>query len=152
VSGTLDPTPFGPGTLDQNSPRRSVYLTVKRSQMVPFLQIFDAPEAIQSMGERPATTVATQALALMNSPFVRQRAEKFAQRIRPKTSDALPQAIDDAYLLALSRRPTADERGRMLGFIHQQLAGKTQNPQALDLALTDCCQVLLCLNEFIYVD
>jgi hypothetical protein len=152
VSGTLDPTPFGPGTLDQNSPRRSVYLTVKRSQMVPFLQLFDAPEAIQSMGERPATTVATQALALMNSPFVRQRAEKFAQRIRPKTPDALPQAMDDAYLLALSRRPTAGEREKMVGFVHQQLAGNTQNPRALDLALTDCCQVLLCLNEFIYVD
>jgi hypothetical protein len=152
VSGTLDATPYGPGTLDQNSPRRSVYLTVKRSQMVPFLQLFDAPEAVQSMGERPATTAATQALALMNSPFVRQRAEKFAQRIRPKTPEALPQAIDDAYVLALSRRPSVAERERMLGFVRRQTAGSTQNPRALELALADCCQVLLCSNEFIYVD
>ena len=44
VAGTLDPKMYGPGTLDGNSPRRSVYLTVKRSQLIPLLQMFDAPE------------------------------------------------------------------------------------------------------------
>jgi len=152
VSGTLDTTLYGPGTLDENSPRRSVYLTVKRSRLIPLLQMFDAPEAIQSIGGRQTTTVATQALAMMNSPFVRQRAEKFAQRIRPKTAEALPQAVDDAYRAALTRLPSAAERERMLGYLNKQIESHGKNPKALDLALTDFCQVLLCLNEFVYVD
>ncbi len=84
VSGTLDMAMYGPGSLDVNNPRRSIYLKVKRSQMVPLMQMFDAPEAIQSIGERSTTTVATQSLAFLNSPLVRQRADKLAQQVRPK--------------------------------------------------------------------
>ncbi len=151
ISGTLEPAMYGPGTLDGNSPRRSVYLTVKRSQMIPMLQLFDAPESIQSIGERSTTTVATQALALMNSPFVRQRAEKFAQRVRPKNGN-LEQAVDEAYRMALSRPADESERRRMKAFIDKQADSYGKTPRALDLALTDFCQVLLCLNEFVYVD
>jgi hypothetical protein len=152
VSGTLDATMYGPGTLDENVPRRSVYLTVKRSRLIPLLQMFDAPEAIQSIGGRQTTTVATQALAMMNSPFVRQRAEKFAQRVRPKSGEGLPQAVDDAYRIALARAPTGSERERMLAYLTQQIESHSKDPKALDLALTDFCQVLLCLNEFVYID
>jgi len=152
VSGTLDTTMYGPGTLDENVPRRSVYLTVKRSRLIPLLQMFDAPEAIQSIGGRQTTTVATQALAMMNSPFVRQRAEKFAQRVRPAAAEGLPQVVDNAYRVALARRPTDTERKRMLEYLAQQIEIHGKDPKALDLALTDFCQVLLCLNEFVYVD
>ncbi|HIA20539.1 MAG TPA: DUF1553 domain-containing protein [Planctomycetaceae bacterium] len=78
VSGSLDKTMFGKGSLDQASPRRSIYLTVKRSNLVPMLQLFDAPDSIQGIGNRDVTTVPPQALAMMNSPVVRQLAEKFA--------------------------------------------------------------------------
>src|SRR5262245_17731291 len=44
VSNTLEPTMYGRGTLDENTPRRSVYLTVKRSVPIPILHLFDAPE------------------------------------------------------------------------------------------------------------
>src|SRR5207244_2953369 len=119
VSGTLDKTMYGPGTLDANNARRSVYLTVKRSQMVPFLQIFDVPETIQSIGERSVTTVPTQSLAFMNSTLVRQRAEKLAQRVSSGRTGSLDdgnvsQMIDDAYLLSLTRRPTSGDRERMV--------------------------------------
>lgn len=149
VSGTLDPRMFGPGTLDENNPRRSVYLTIKRSKLIPFLAMFDAPEAIQSTGERLSTTVATQALAMMNSPFVRQRAEKFAQRLRPAKDEPLEQAIERAWRLALTRAPTAAERERILAYLNHQTAslGVTR-----DQALVEVCQLLLCLNEFVYVD
>ncbi len=70
---------FGKGSLDQASPRRSIYLTVKRSNLIPILQLFDAPDSIQSIGHRDVTTVPPQSLALMNSPLVRQLAEKFAK-------------------------------------------------------------------------
>jgi hypothetical protein len=144
ASGSLDPTMYGPGTLDQSSPRRSVYLTVKRSNLIPFLQLFDAPEAIQSTGRRQATTAATQALALMNSPFVRQRAEKLAQLVKPKTPMELARSVEDAYLRAVGRRPAPAERDRVVEFIRATPAS--------DLALADFCQALLCSNEFVYVD
>jgi hypothetical protein len=147
VSGTLDLTMYGPGTLNENVPRRSVYLTVKRTQPIPILQLFDAPEAIQSVGDRSATTVAPQALALLNSPFVRQRAEQLAQRTAPKTPDLVPKMIDDVYRTALGRKPTAAERKTMQTFITKQTASG-RGPQAL----ADFCQVVLCLHEFAYID
>jgi hypothetical protein len=152
VSGTLDLGMYGPGTLDENSNRRSIYLTVKRSRLVPMMQMYDAPEAIQSIGVRSTTTVATQALAMMNSPFVRKRAEQFALRIRPKDHADLAKAIEDAYATALGRKPGDAERARMLAFIERQVESYGKNPKALELALADGCQVLLCSNEFVYVD
>ena len=62
VSGTLDPTMFGPGTLDSASRRRSIYFTVKRSKLMPMMMIFDAPDALRGgVGQRPTTTIAPQA-------------------------------------------------------------------------------------------
>ncbi|MSQ96942.1 MAG: DUF1553 domain-containing protein [Gemmataceae bacterium] len=149
VAGTLDATMYGSGTLDGNSPRRSVYLTVKRSQMIPFLTMFDVPEALQSIGERSVTTVPTQSLAFMNSPLVRGAAQKLAARARAKTDE---ESVEQAYLIALARRPTDGERQRMTSFIARQAESYGKTPQARDQALTDFCQVLVCLNEFIYVD
>jgi hypothetical protein len=149
VAGTIDLKMYGPGTLDGNNPRRSVYLTVKRSQMIPFLQMFDVPEALQSIGERSVTTVPTQSLAFMNSPLVRGAAQKLAARVRAKT-DA--ESVEQAYLIALSRRPTDVERDRMTAFIARQAESYGKTPQARDQAIVDFCQVVLCLNEFIYVD
>jgi hypothetical protein len=147
VSGTLEPTMYGRGTLDQNVPRRSVYLTVKRSLPIPILQLFDAPEAIQSTGARQTTTVAPQALAMMNSPFVRFHAEKLAQRHAPKAPDLLPRSIEEIYRTALGRRPTAAEKKTAQTFIAKQAALGRGN-----LALADYCQVVFCLHEFVYVD
>ncbi|MBY0229477.1 MAG: PSD1 and planctomycete cytochrome C domain-containing protein, partial [Gemmataceae bacterium] len=104
VGGTLDLNMFGPGTLDDRSPRRSVYLTVKRTRLSPFLQAFDAPESIQSVGERQSTTTTTQALALLNSPFVRSQAGKLAKRAG---------SVEKAYRLALGRPPSAAEAKRL---------------------------------------
>jgi hypothetical protein len=117
------------------------------------MTMFDAPEPTQSIGERISTTVPTQALAMMNSPFVRQQAERLAQRIRPAPEVPLPAAIDNAYQIVFSRIPAAAERERMLAFIEQQRqAAGGDAPQHTAAALVEFCQVLLCLNEFVYVD
>ena len=71
VSGTLDPTMFGPGTLDEAMRRRSIYFTVKRSQLIPMMILFDAPDGLAGSASRPSTTVAPQSLLLMNNPHVR---------------------------------------------------------------------------------
>ena len=152
TGGNLDVSMFGPSILD-NTPRRSVYLRVKRSELIPLMTIFDAPEPTQSIGERISTTVPTQALAMMNSPFVRQQAEKLASRIRPSKDSPLSAAVDRAYQMAFARMPTDPERNRMLAFVEEQRAAMGGDAVvATDKALIEFCHVLLCLNEFVYID
>ena len=152
VGGNLEPKMFGPSELD-NSLRRSVYLRVKRSELIPWMSMFDAPEPTQSIGMRISTTVPTQALAMMNSPFVRQQAEKLAQRISSSGAATAEQRIERGFLAAFSRLPTAAEAEKMTAFLQQQknLSGEAQASND-EQALVEFCQVLFCLNEFLYVD
>ena len=152
VSGVLDKTMFGPGSLDEADVRRSVYLKVKRSTLIPILQLFDAPDAIQSIGNRDVTTVPPQALAMMNSPLIRQYAEKLAARIRAEGNTSSESIVQAAYQLALSRPPAASELEQMTGFITAQAASYGTDSNALNLAVADYCQLMLCLNEFVYFD
>lgn len=152
VSGALDQKMFGPGTLNQEEKRRSIYLTVKRDKLIPILQLFDAPDAIQSVGKRNVTTVPPQALAMMNSPFIRRLSEQFAKRVRPDTKISLEQTVNDVYAIALSRQPDQTEQQQMLQFIHYQAESYGENPKASELAVADFCQLIFCMNEFVFVD
>src|SRR5204863_2254747 len=98
------------------------------------------------------TTVPTQSLAFMNSPFVRSAAQKLGQRLRPASEASMSSAIEQGYLIALSRRPSDAEQQRMQAFIERQAESYGKTPQAREQAVVDFCQVLMCLNEFIYVD
>jgi hypothetical protein len=133
--------------------RRSVYLRVKRSELLPVMTMFDAPEPTQSIGERMVTTVPTQALAMMNSPFVRQQAEKLASQIRPDEGGNFSDAIERGYRIVLGRSPTLDESSRMVAFItSQSTESENAATNLVGKGLVEFCHVLLCLNEFIYVD
>ena len=148
VSGALDERMFGNGTKDERSKRRSIYFTVKRSQLIGSMVAFDQPEPLVSQGSRPTTTVAPQALMLMNGPQVRDWAESFAKRI----GDGEPSAqITRAYALALGRAPTGDETGDALAFLAAQAKSYEAEKKPTALALADFCQVLFGLNEFSYV-
>lgn len=154
ASGHLDPTMYGPGTLDESSRRRSIYFTVKRSKLIPMMQAFDAPDALSSIGERSTTTVAPQALLLLNNPNARAYAKAFASRIAPESKADPAKAVRAGYVVAIARQPTDDELADGISFVAAQTssyaaAGKPDAPQ---LALADFCQVLLCLNEFVYVE
>ena len=152
VGGNLDLTMSGPSILD-SSPRRSIYLRVKRSELLPVMTLFDAPEPTQSIGERISTTVPTQALSMMNSPFVLQQAERLATRIRPSPETPLATSVDTAYQICFARPPREAERTRMLAFIASQGADAQGNQdEATKRGLIEFCHVLLCLNEFIYID
>lgn len=152
IGGNLDEKMFGPSVLD-DTPRRSIYLRVKRSELIPLMTMFDAPEPTQSIGQRISTTVPTQALAMMNSPFVRQQAEKLAQRILSGKNVGLDAAIEQAYRIAFARPPLEPERSRMLAFVVEQRAARGGDAAvATSQAFTELCHVLLCLNEFVYVD
>lgn len=142
VSGTLDSTMFGPGSLDENMRRRSVYFTVKRSRLPNSMLVFDWPEHLVSIGERPSTTVAPQSLYLMNSPDVRQCAEALAKRSGGE--------VDAVYQLALSREASVTERDSAAAFLKSQTAFYEGKPDAAQRALADYCQAIMGSNEFLY--
>ncbi|HEX5273306.1 MAG TPA: DUF1553 domain-containing protein, partial [Gemmataceae bacterium] len=138
--------------------RRSVYLFHKRVIPYPLLQAFDAPDAQQCTGRRDVTTVTPQALALLNDPFVRARAADFASRLLQEAGDDLARCVERAYRLALGRAPGEGEKVASVEFLARQSRDRsTRDPKASAddarrQALTDYCQVLFGLNEFIYVD
>jgi hypothetical protein len=154
-SGTLERRMFGPGSLDEAQPRRSVYFTVKRSQLNPFMMLFDAPDSLQSMGNRASTTIAPQALAMLNSPQVRAAATALAARIGTETaSRPSSAAIERAYVAIIGRPPTAEELRDATAFHDEQAHASRQAGDAYGnvAALVDLCQALYCLNEFLFVE
>jgi hypothetical protein len=138
--------------------RRTIYMFHKRVVQYPLMQAFDAPDAQQSCGRRMNTTVAPQALALLNDPFVRLRAEELAQRLPASAGSDVDAQIRAAFQLCLARAPAHGELADGRAFISAQIAARSQRdakqpPEAMHrLALTDFCQSLFGLNEFIYID
>ena len=84
------------------------------------------------------TTVATQALTLMNNEFVLRQATLFAERLEHAAPRDLDGQIDVAYRIALTRSPTAEEAQVAKELVAEQ-------------ALVDLTHVLLNLNEFLYL-
>ncbi|HEX5104316.1 MAG TPA: DUF1553 domain-containing protein, partial [Pirellulaceae bacterium] len=154
VSGTLDPAMYGPGTLDEGHKRRSIYFMIKRSKLVPMMQLFDQPEPLVSAGSRPSTTIAPQALAFLNSPHVRTAAHAFAQRLLPAAENSPAEAVRQGYLASIARQPDESELSAATSFLaaQEQRYADEQKPNAKELALADFCQVLFGLNEFVYVE
>ena len=134
--------------------RRSVYIFVKRSVLVPLIEVFDCPVTTVSAPVRSVSTVSPQALALLNNEFVLEQSGYFAERVRREAGAAVPAQIARAFQIALNRRPTAKEAQWAADFIKAQAAGyaerKHEKPD--DAALRDFCHALVNLNEFIYVD
>jgi hypothetical protein len=177
VAGTLNDKMFGPGVKApiaseamqarnvkdpyprdvQDTPetrRRSVYLFHKRVVQYPLMQAFDAPDAQVSCGRRVNTTVAPQALALLNDPFVRKRAEELTERLSKEAVSEVESQIRRAFELGLGRLPSLEELADASSFLAEQTAARRERTKegAERLALVDFCQALFSLNEFVYVD
>ncbi|MDA1094363.1 MAG: PSD1 and planctomycete cytochrome C domain-containing protein [Acidobacteria bacterium] len=118
--------------------RRSVYVYRRRSLGFPFFDTFDLPDQNQTAAARNVTTVATQALTLMNNAFVLNQAALFADRLRAEAPDSTDEQVELAYRIALARSPTANE---------MQVAKALVAEQSLD----DLAHVMLNLNEFLYL-
>ncbi|MFG0335077.1 MAG: DUF1553 domain-containing protein, partial [Maioricimonas sp. JB049] len=151
VSNQLDPRMYGPGTLDQDTRRRSIYFFIKRSQLIPMMMLFDWPEHLVSIGRRASTTIAPQALMFMNSPQGRFYAAEFAKRLQGLKDEA---AIVRAYELAFGRPPADRELQLLAGFLQEQAQrhARAGVDEAAHRARVDMCQALLGMNEFIYVE
>ncbi len=147
--------------------RRSVYIQVRRSRPLGFLNAFDAPAMELNCERRQSSTVAPQALMLMNSGFALDQAERFARRLLKECPGDLSTRLERAWLLAFSRVPNSRERDRTHAFLEVQRTqinhGSTppdttasqetkQSPDTELQVWTNLCQALLSSNEFLYVD
>lgn len=138
--------------------RRSIYMFHKRVVQYPLMQAFDAPDAQVSCGRRVNTTVAPQALALLNDPFIRLRASDMTARLRQEAGDQVDSQIARALELAFSRAGTTAELSEAQAFVSAQTDSRCERDPQLSrersqrLAITDLCQMLFASNEFIYVD
>ncbi|HQR07960.1 MAG TPA: DUF1553 domain-containing protein [Gemmatales bacterium] len=129
--------------------RRSIYICAKRSNPVPFLQLFDAPDTAGSCARRNQSVVPTQAMALLNDHFIRTQATLLAEKIHKPTNGEPLLTVTAAYQSILGRAPTTEEITQITRFVQRSKPGAA----ALDLpALTDLCHVLMMTNEFFYVN
>jgi hypothetical protein len=138
--------------------RRSVYMFHKRVIPYPLLAAFDRPDSLQSCSRRDATTVAPQALALLNDPFVRLRSLDFAERLIAEAKDDNAAAIARAFQLSYGRGPSTTEQAAAAEFVSVQIKlrserdNKAAPPEIRRLVLADFCQALFGLNEFLFID
>ena len=129
--------PVHPDPAEHN--RRSVYLQMKRSLTLPMLQIFDAPDTASSCARRERSTVAPQALAMMNSEFMVTQAGRFAERVKRVAGESVEEAVDAAWSIAFSRPPSTAERSTAAAYLRRN-------------SLERLCLLVMNTSEFLYVD
>ena len=124
LAGTLDRSPGGAHPFpavqtwgfSQHNPfygvyetnRRSVYLMTQRMQRHPFLELFDGPDCNIGTARRDMTIVPTQALYMMNAPFMQEQSRQFAKRLIAARPDAA-QRVALAIRTALGRDAAGSE-------------------------------------------
>ena len=156
ASGNLDLRMGGPGfrlyrytvdnvatyyPLEEFSPetyRRSVYHQHARSVKPALLGEFDCPDTSLPAPKRIATTSPLQALSLLNNAFVLDQAEAFADRVRARAGADPPSQVAEAWQLAFTRAPTAEESRRATAFVAEH-------------GLAPLGRALLNANEFLFV-
>ena len=132
--------------MPRDTSQRSVYLPILRNALPEMMRLFDVAEPSLIVGRRNETTVPTQALYLMNSPFVIGQAFNMAKRVMD-TTEGRPDGIRLAYELAFAREATDDEVSRAHEFLNSVAEEKDRPGQ-----WTVLCQALLASAEFRYID
>jgi hypothetical protein len=133
----------------EESCRRSIYVHVKRSLLVPQLVLFDFADTDASCPVRFTTTVPTQALAMLNGEFSNEQAALFAARLRKDAPQSVEAQVRRAIRLTTGRLGSTDEVARDVALIRD-----LRETHGLDeeQALRHYCLVMLNTNEFFYVD
>lgn len=169
VSGELDSVPgqghpfpaptswgysqHGPFAAVYDHNKRSVYLMTQRLKRHPFLALFDGADPNASTADRLGTTVPTQALFFLNDPFVHQKSDRFAVRLRSESKD-LKSQIQRVSQLAIGRPATDGELAEAVRFCELYRAELTSAGHAdPELgALAAYVRTVFGCNEFLYVD
>ncbi len=178
VSGQLNPKMYGPSMYphvpkealeghsdpdkiwmpfeEREASRRTIYALVKRSLLVPLLEVLDFCDTARSSAQRNVTSVAPQALSLFNGDFTNRQARHLANRLVREVGPDSGQQLERAYLLALCRPPTVAEQAALQQFLEQEANQRMREAGsqagARQQALEQVCRVLLNLNEFVYPD
>jgi hypothetical protein len=147
VSGRLDRTLGGRATQDFNTNRRTLYFMTIRSDRTSFRELFDAADPTAIIDKRTVSTVAPQALFLLNHPFALESAKALAQRILREGPAEARGKIEHLYVRLFGRLPSRQELEIGLAALT-----RTGSSRPLENTWEEYCQVLLCTNEFIYVD
>ena len=141
-------------TTDYNSPRRSLYLPVIRNNVFEMFQLLDFPDPAVPTGDRATTTVAPQALMMMNSDFVMQAADALAGRVLTKESSD-SERVKAIYVTCLGREPSDEEISQDLQLIQDTLQTFSTDARSdkdrLTAAWSVACQVVLASSEFVYL-
>jgi hypothetical protein len=127
---------------------------VKRSVLLPLIEVFDCPATTVSSPSRSVSTVAPQALALLNNQSTLEQASHFGRRIELEAGSDRRAQIKRAFKYALSRPPSPREVDWALEFLKNQgdryAQHRHEHPE--EAALRDFCHAMFNLNEFLYVD
>ena len=172
LSGRLDRTTFGPpvpihltafmdgrgrpgrsGPLDGNG-RRSIYISVRRNFLSPFMLTFDTPVPFSSMGRRNVSNVPAQALILLNDPLVADLSHKWGRRAVQSIPDTGETAVVDRvawlYLSGFGRQPTDDESRAASAFLTAQASKRGVSTDDAEL-WADFAHALVNTKEFIFL-
>lgn len=169
VSGNLDRTMGGPVLTVKNrgylfdhtskdlteytSRRRSLYLPVIRNNLYDLFQLLDFPDAAITSGDRATTTVAPQALLMLNSDFVMDCAAGLAARVWDKI-DSDEQLFYELFATAYGRPPSVAELSanrNYLANLQQSARPEAAGVEPRRQALNALCHTILAANEFIYM-
>jgi hypothetical protein len=155
VTGKLDLTMGGPGfslfeanknyvrvynpktEFETGDFRRMIYWSKPRMRLDDTFGVFDCPDAGQVQPKRTRSTTPLQALSLLNSPFLVQQSEAFAERLKRERSD-VPAQVARAFELVFQRAPTAPEQASAVTLVKSD-------------SLETLCRALLNANEFLYL-
>ncbi len=171
VSGQLEGTRGGPamslanvnprairdGTMQApESARRSVYLPTLRNNLDDLFLVFDMPDPHAPSGKRHITSAATQALYVMNSPFVLEHSKAWAKRLRADGGRDDGGRVRRAFLEAFAREPSAGELARAKGFLNEFVEEAIQKEadegKRREMAWQAFCQALIASAEFRYIN
>jgi hypothetical protein len=137
-----------PSSADEQA-RRSVYVHIKRSLLVPLLATFDAADTDASCPVRFTTTQPTQALAMLNGEFLNHQAGVFAAGLRQRIPDDPAAQVRLTLRRVTQRQPSQGEVERGVQLLARL---RSQHNLAAEEALRRFCLLALNLNEFLYLD
>jgi uncharacterized protein DUF1553/uncharacterized protein DUF1549/cytochrome c len=144
AAGKLDRTLGGPSVKELDAPRRTLYVKTIRSERATYQMLFDGADPNTIVEKRTDSTVAPQALWLLNHPFALAQARALAESVAHEASPETDGRIAWLYERLFARPPQPEEI-RTAGAAIARLGGN-------ETAWEQLCQVLLCSNEFAYVD
>jgi hypothetical protein len=128
-----------------------VYVPLRRANLPALLNLFDFGDATTASGKRPNTTVAPQALFMMNSDFVEKRSENLAKELLDENSADAARRAERAYLITLNRKPEASEVDQALTYV-ERMRNKFDGATSPHDAWKSLLRILIASNDFMYVD